>query len=170
MSQDHFEQVLRRNILSRSIAGSLRNQEIPDLTLVCKDGQLVETHVSLLAILSKELSEVFTSLPWLAGLTSWLAEACRECWSWAARPGGALARYQGTAVGVLEMVETLLRLLRLLLTLDLVPGAGGWLALLTRLAVSSPRWGSRALVEPLLSQNIYSNMVRPNAADLPPAM
>ena len=40
----------------------------PDLTLVCKDGQLVKTHVSLLAILSKELNEVFTSLPTLPSL------------------------------------------------------------------------------------------------------
>ena len=51
--------------MSRSIAGLFRNQEITDLTLVCKDGHLVETHVSLLAILSKELSEVFSSLPTL---------------------------------------------------------------------------------------------------------
>ena len=54
--------------MSRSIAGSLRNQEITDLTLVCKDGHLVETHVSLLAILSKELGEVFSSLPNLPSL------------------------------------------------------------------------------------------------------
>ena len=51
--------------MSRSIAGLFRNQEITDLTLVCKDGHLVETHVSLLAILSKELGEVFSSLPTL---------------------------------------------------------------------------------------------------------
>ena len=67
MSLDHFEQV-RRNLLSRSIAGLSRNQEITDLTLVCKDGQPVQTHISLLAILSKELGELFTSLPSLPSL------------------------------------------------------------------------------------------------------
>ena len=54
--------------MSRSIAGFFRNQEITDLTLVCKDGQLVETHISLLAILSKELGELFTSLPSLPSM------------------------------------------------------------------------------------------------------
>ena len=90
--------------------------------------ELVLLPLLLLAVLLVSSLEVFTSLtwlPWLVGLISWLADAWRECWSWAALPGGAFARYQGTPVGVLEMVETLLRLLRLLLTLDLVPGVGG---------------------------------------------
>ena len=64
MSLDHIEQ-MRRDLFSQSIAGLFRNQEISDLTLVCKDGLLVETHVSLLAILSKQLSKVFASLPTL---------------------------------------------------------------------------------------------------------
>ena len=54
--------------MSRSIAGLFRNQEITDLTLVCKDGHLVETHISLMAVLSKELGELFTSLPTLPSL------------------------------------------------------------------------------------------------------
>ena len=52
----------RRELLSRSIMEAAAETESMDLTLVCKDGQQVRTHASLMAALSKGMGKLFTTL------------------------------------------------------------------------------------------------------------
>ena len=54
-----MEQIKRIHQMNESIRSLVEGSESTDVTLVCKDGLQVKTHVSLLATLSKKMGELF---------------------------------------------------------------------------------------------------------------